>query len=320
MYHDVRNSEVPMDAVEALENLELLGTDHWGLVTTSQARENGISRLWMQRLSDRGAIHRLRHGVYALPSSRPGALQDIQAAWLSITAGVPPQAPQSIPHRAVVSGATAAAVYEIGDLVPPYIEISVPQARMTKQHDLRLLHRELPSKDVGDFDGLPITTVERTIYDLSLAATDFDHLTALVVDAARRPEASIVKITKSLEIRATTEGYPSSRAMLQEMLATRGLDIDSLNQKPDAYQQISQIIAASLDPEIFENLSSAVSTIFKAQGLTGSNELAKIWAEIVKDRIPDLSAATTNMLKTAMLQANKNNEHDSDHDDEQEEG
>lgn len=308
-----------MDAVEALENLELLGIDHWGLVTTSQARENGISRLWMQRLSERGIIQRLRHGIYALPSSRPGALQDIQAAWLSVTAGAPFQTSENMPYRAVVSGATAAAVYEIGDLIPPYIEISVPQARMTKQHDLRLLHRELPSEDVGDFDGLPITTVERTIYDLSLAFTDLDHLTTLVVDAARRPEASIVKLAELLESRATTEGHPSGRAMLQEMLATRGLDIDSLNQKPDAYQHISQIIAASLDPAIFENLSSSVSTIFKAQGFTGSNELAKTWAEIAKDRMPDLSAAATNMLKTAMLQANKNKEHDSDH-DEQEEG
>ena len=308
-----------MDAVEALESLELLGTDQWGLVTTSQARENGISRLWLQRLSDRGVLQRLRHGVYALPSSRPGTLQDVQAAWLSVTAGAPFQSSESNPHMAVVSGATAAAVYEIGDLVPPYIEISVPQARMTKQRDLRLIHRELPTEDVDDLEGLPVTTVERTIYDLSVAATDFDHLTTLVVDAARRPDANVDKLVESLETRAAEEGHPSGRAMLQEMLATRGLDIDSLGQKPDPYRQISKLITASLDPAILEDLRASMSTMFKAQGPTGSNELAKVWGQLMKERMPDFPAAATNLLKTAMLQANKNNEHD-DRDDVQEEG
>lgn len=308
-----------MDAAEALENLELLGADQWGLVTTSQAIENGISRLWMQRLSERGILQRLRHGVYALPSSRPGTLQDIQAAWLSVTAGAPFQGSENKPHAAVVSGATAASVYEIGDLVPPFIEISVPQARMTKQRDLRLIHRELPTEDVDDLDGLPVTTVERTIYDLSIAATDLDHLTTLVVDAARRPDANVDRLAESLETRAAAEGHPSGRAMLQEMLAVRGLDIDSLGQKPDPYRQISQLITASLDPEILENLRASMSTMFKAQGPTGSNELAKVWGKIMKERMPDVSAVTSNLLKTARLQANKNNEHD-DHDDESEEG
>lgn len=302
-----------MDAVEALEALELLGVDQWGLVTTSQASENGISRLWLQRLSDRGVIQRLRHGVYALPSSRPGALQDVRAAWLNLTASAPFQG--SV-HGSdlVVSGASAASVHEIGDLVPPYIEFSTSQARMTKQRDLRLVHRGLPADDIYDLDGLPVTTVERTIYDLSAAATDLDHLTTLVVDAARRPDISIDKLAESLDARAATEGHPSGRAMLQEMLATRGLNINSVGQKPDPYRQISQLITASLDPAILENLRASVSTMIKAQGLTGSNELAKVWGEIMNDRMPGGSAVTANLLKS-----NKNSEH-YNHDDEREEG
>lgn len=302
-----------MDAVEALEALELLGVDQWGLVTTSQASENGISRLWLQRLSDRGVIQRLRHGVYALPSSRPGALQDVRAAWLNLTASTPFQG--SV-HGSdlVVSGASAASVHEIGDLVPPYIEFSTSQARMTKQRDLRLVRRGLPADDIYDLDGLPVTTVERTIYDLSAAATDLDHLTTLVVDAARRPDISIDKLAESLDARAATEGRPSGRAMLQEMLATRGLNINSVGQKPDPYRQISQLITASLDPAILENLRASVSTMIKAQGLTGSNELAKVWGEIMNDRMPGGSAVTANLLKS-----NKNSEH-YNHDDEREEG
>lgn len=307
-----------MDAVEALEALELLGADQWGLVTTSQARENGISRLWMQRLSDRGVLQRLRHGVYALPSSRPGALQDVQAAWLNLTASAPSQG-SVYGSEFVVSGASAASVHEIGDLVPPYIEFSASQARITKQRDLRLVHQELASEDIDYLDGLPVTTVERTIYDLSVAATDVDHLTTLVIDAARRPDASVDKLAESMETRAAAEGYPSGRAMLQEMLTARGLDIDSVGRKPDPYRQISQLITASLDPGILENLRASMSAMIKAQRPASSIELAKVWGEIMKDRMPDLSAISANLVKSAMLQASKNHEHD-DHDDEQEEG
>lgn len=304
-----------MDAVEALEALELLGADQWGLVTTSQSRENGISRLWMQRLYDRGVLQRLRHGVYALPSSRPGALRDVQAAWLSVTAGASFQGSESDPLTAVVSGATAAAVYEIGDLVPPYLEISVPYARMTKQRDLRLIHRDLPTEDVDDLDGLPVTTVERTIYDLSVAATDLDHFTTLVVDAARRPDANAEKLSKSLETRAVAEGHRSGQVMLKEMLATRGLDIDSVGQKSDPFRQFSEFITASVDPKVLKNLSTSVSNLLKAQGNPSSSELAQAWSTAMKERMPDLSAISANLLKTATLQASNDHHHDNEQDE-----
>lgn len=50
----------PVDAVEALESLELLGADQWGLVTSAQAQENGISKVWLQRLNARGVLQRLK--------------------------------------------------------------------------------------------------------------------------------------------------------------------------------------------------------------------------------------------------------------------
>lgn len=115
-----------MDAVEALESLELLGADQWGLVTSAQAQDNGISKVWLQRLNARGVLQRLRHGVYGLPSSQPGHLRDVQGAWLSVsTTALEPESDETA-WPAVVSGASAAALHKIGDLLPPYIEFSVP--------------------------------------------------------------------------------------------------------------------------------------------------------------------------------------------------
>lgn len=66
-----------------LTALEELSAMQWGLVTTGQAKQVGVRRLWLSRLMDRGVLQRIRLGVYALPSATHGPLQELQAAWLT---------------------------------------------------------------------------------------------------------------------------------------------------------------------------------------------------------------------------------------------
>ena len=76
-------SEKNLSAGTVLAALEEIGAMQWGLVTTGQAQQAGIERVWLSRLLDRGVIHRVRHGVYALPSATHGPFQELQAAWLA---------------------------------------------------------------------------------------------------------------------------------------------------------------------------------------------------------------------------------------------
>ncbi|MGO3257006.1 MAG: hypothetical protein ACTIKH_12760 [Glutamicibacter ardleyensis] len=243
-----------MDAVEALESLELLGADQWGLMTSAQAQANGISKVWLQRLNARGVLQRLRHGVYALPSSQPGPLRDVQGAWLSVSTTTLEPESEEAAWPAVVSGASAAALHEIGDLLPPYIEFSVPLRRISKQSDVKLVRRTLTAEDVVVMDGLPVTTVERTIHDLSVAPTDLDHLTTLVVDAARLPGTSATSLAQALERRAQKEGRTSGQELLEEMLATQGLDLSSVGLSASFIKQLNQMIKAFIAPALTENL------------------------------------------------------------------
>lgn len=66
-------------------------------------------------------------------------------------------------------------------------------------------------------DGLPVTTVERTIHDLGVAPTDLDHLATLVVDAARAYQESInfTINAKSYEIDLNSTNAAAFRAALQ---------------------------------------------------------------------------------------------------------
>lgn len=244
----------PVDAVEALESLELLGADQWGLVTSAQAQSNGVSKVWLQRLNARGILQRLRHGVYSLPSSQPGHLRDVRGAWLSVsTTTLEPKAEETV-WPAVVSGASAAALHEIGDLLPPYIEFSVPLRRISKQSDVNLVRRTLTTDDVVVMDGLPVTTAERTIHDLSVAPTDLDHLTTLVVDAARLPGTSATGLALALDQRAQKEGHTGGQKLLEEMLATQGLALSSVGLSASFIKQLNQVIKAFITPALTDNL------------------------------------------------------------------
>ena len=217
-----------MDGVEALESLELLGAEQWGLVTSAQSQANGVSKVWLQRLCARGTLQRLRHGVYALPSSRPGLLRDVQGAWLSVSSTTLEPGVEGAEWAAVVSGASAAALHGIGDLLPPHIEFSVPLRRISKQSDVQLVRRVLTAEEVVIMDGLPVASVERTIRDLSTASTDLDHLATLVADAARLPGTRIKGLAEALERRSLKEKYANGLAKLEAMLAARDLDLGSV--------------------------------------------------------------------------------------------
>lgn len=67
-----------------LATLEQLGAGQWSLVTAGQAVEAGISRTAIRRLHDTGTLTQIQRGVYVLPSSQHGRLQELRAAWLSI--------------------------------------------------------------------------------------------------------------------------------------------------------------------------------------------------------------------------------------------
>ncbi|WP_433020169.1 type IV toxin-antitoxin system AbiEi family antitoxin domain-containing protein [Kribbella sp. CA-294648] len=119
-----------MRAVNVLESLELLGSSQWGLVTAKQATKAGVSKMHLSRLTDRGTVQWLRHGVYALPSADTGPLRGLRAAWLAT--GSRPAGNQPL---AVASGESAATVHRLGDLLPSKYEFTTAVRRQTTQPD-----------------------------------------------------------------------------------------------------------------------------------------------------------------------------------------
>lgn len=183
-----------MRAVEALETLELLGSTQWGVVTTAQARAAGVSNVQLARLANDGTLSRVRHGVYALPSASTGPLQDLRAAWLAASG---PDTPDE--RGVVVSGVSAAAVHELGDLVPSRHEFSSTKRRQSSQPDVQFRRARLSRDEVTVVDGLPVTTVERTVTDLTSRGVDADHLATVLEDAVTSTRSTPSALASALE-------------------------------------------------------------------------------------------------------------------------
>lgn len=211
-----------MKVIEALTLLELLGSDQWGLVTTAQATANGVTRNMLARMADDGTLQRVRHGVYALPSATHGPLQDLRAAWLATDSKT--FAGQRVASDVVVSGASAASVHRLGDLVPSRHEFTSPIRRQSAQPDVRYRRRELHDADVTVIDGLPVTSVVRTVSDLADDQTDFDHLAEVVRDALNQPQVRASELSAILAPQAARFGAEGGKELLTRMVRASGAD------------------------------------------------------------------------------------------------
>jgi len=159
------------------EQLKELAAYQWGMVTTAQAGARGVSRASLAQRAKDGSLERVRQGVYHLAGSPTSDLDGIYAAWLASEPRKPAWERADQP-TVVVAESTAAKVHGIGDLDPvPYSFITAAR-KQSKQPDIRYVLRDVPRDDVVVVDGLPTTSVERTISDLLIAPGSDESIVA----------------------------------------------------------------------------------------------------------------------------------------------
>lgn len=134
-----------------------------GYVTTQDARSLGIDPTQLRLLAARGRLERTSRGVYRV-HILPRTEHDEFAAAIAWTLG-----------RGIVSHESALVLHGISDVNPSRIHLTVPRNNhpRTVGGDLYRLHRrKLPATDITEVDGLPVTTVPRTIRDCLATGTD----------------------------------------------------------------------------------------------------------------------------------------------------
>jgi predicted transcriptional regulator of viral defense system len=171
-----------------------------GYFTAKQAREAGFSWERLSYYVDRKKFERIARGIYRLIHFPTSRFEDLYAALLR--AG----------PRAVISHETALAVYDLSDVLPSQVHVTIPRTGSRRRQGLRLHTQVLDDSDVAMREGLKVTSVPRTIADvattgladeqvlqaieeaLKLGLTDEDELRKTADKRGGRPAALIYSV------------------------------------------------------------------------------------------------------------------------------
>jgi predicted transcriptional regulator of viral defense system len=165
-----------------MDELFALAEDQDGLFTSKEARSLGIQDSVLVRLRQRGRLERMSRGVYRIAHYPAERLAQYREAvlWARASNG---------PERIALSHETALLLYGISDVNPPRVNLTVPaSARMRRVHPKWIeLHRaNLATEDIQLNEGMPVTTVERSILDVLATTRRSDFARQAIADALRK--------------------------------------------------------------------------------------------------------------------------------------
>ena len=139
----------------AHQTVHTLAARQHGVVTRGQLLALGYSPEAIKHRIARGRLHPIWAGVYAV--GRPDVTRE--GMWMAavLAAG----------RGAVVSHASAAALWGIGEYERGEIEVTVPKARRVRRPGIRAHRRDLTRRDIGRYRGIPVTSPACTLIDVA---------------------------------------------------------------------------------------------------------------------------------------------------------
>jgi very-short-patch-repair endonuclease len=120
-----------------------------GVVTRTQLLARGVSRREIGHRIERRRLHPVHRGVYAVGHDRLSR----EGAWMAVC----------LTAKGTISHRTAGTAWEI--LSSPLLEATAPHSR--RRPGIRIYRHRLEPDEVTTLEGIPITTVARTILDLA---------------------------------------------------------------------------------------------------------------------------------------------------------
>jgi very-short-patch-repair endonuclease len=159
----------------------------------------GMSMSAVSRRTSEGRLTRLHHEVYLVgppPPSRHGR-------WLAAVI--------ALGDRAVLSHRSAACLWEIADRDPTRVDVTVSGTKRASRigislHSTRSFHPD----DVAAIDGIPATSIERTLIDLAEVARPLDVRRAY----ERAEQRQLIDHRKLRELAARSNGRRGLKLLL----------------------------------------------------------------------------------------------------------
>lgn len=217
-----------MERVEALQVVGGIAADQWGLFTTQQAEAAGVNRTTLTRLASAGLVDHVTRGIHLVVAAGTPNHVEEKSAWLRLAPSRHAwERDPADQDNGVFSHRTACVLHGLGDIPAPQVEITVPRRRTTRISGIRLHRGDLSRDEITTTDdGLPVTTVERTIKDLLVAHVDGGHLGGVLNDALRRQQVDLQRLLAILAGHASAYGIGvnDGLSLLRHLLHQAGAD------------------------------------------------------------------------------------------------
>ncbi len=136
-------------------------------------------------------MQRIHRGVYRLTQFPHSRYEDLFIAWL--IAG----------PDAVISHLSALLLHDLSDVLPEAIHVTVPRTASRRKPGLRLHTNRIDPDDTTQREGLPVTTVPRTIVDVALAGLSDEFVLQAAREAVRAGLVTPAQLLAEAERRST---------------------------------------------------------------------------------------------------------------------
>lgn len=186
-----------------------IADSQYGLITRAQLSELAVGLGAIAYRINEGRLRPVHRGVYSTVGPR---LLTLHGRWLAAVFACGP--------GAVLSHHAAAALWRIRR--GSRIEVTVPRGGRRSRQGIRLHWANLPDDEITTHEGIPTTTVPRTLLDLS-AVVQRDELRSALRQAEQLRLTDRLWLGDLVERYPRKPGIPMVRAIIEE--AQRGLGV-----------------------------------------------------------------------------------------------
>lgn len=154
---------MPTDRFNVLAEV---AADQFGLITLADTRAVGYRDSSVAEMARRGRLERVSRGVYRIPFMPGGRLGPYMEAAL-----------WPVGVRGVLSHETALDLWEVSDVNPAKIHITVPSAHRTQREvpvTYVVQREDLNAGEVSEIEGIPVVALERAIRDCAADGLSLD--------------------------------------------------------------------------------------------------------------------------------------------------
>lgn len=224
--------------IEKSHRLFEVAESQQGYFTSADAKRLGYDYPHQHFHVKQGNWIRVDHGIYRLKKFPTAGHEDLMRWWLWSR------------KKGVMSHETAAALYELGDLLPSKIHLTVPLDFRKRPAKSLVLHKaNLSASEIDKRDDLPVTTPLRTVLDLARSHLDDERLSAVAKDAIKKGLMSRKELLEALA-RMPEDIDPSTQATLHLTTRVEGENQYADQSTVDSMPQVREASIRPMQPEL----------------------------------------------------------------------